>query len=224
VGVNGKGTKMAWIIKLKGGEVLTVNACRIQARGNQTVVLLDWAEVVLPDKRSFPVPQTPAEPPFPPTAPETCSICGDTREGYDRHGCYAPICPMDPISASQKPVQPVTPPAAPETRETALDPATNATRPAAARFTEYPETITGDVSPAFVELVMCVHPGQPCDSAVAALLCRQAYDLGKGEARRERLGGLVDATGSHLQASYLRAGADEIERLRRITKAAGRGN
>jgi hypothetical protein len=54
------------------------------------------------------------------------------------------------------------------------------------RFTEYPETIAGDVSPAFVEFVLKVHPGQPYDTATAALMCRQAYELGRREADYRR--------------------------------------
>lgn len=52
------------------------------------------------------------------------------------------------------------------------------------RFHEYPETITGDVSQEFVDFVKQVHPDQPYDSATAALMCRQAYDLGLKERQR----------------------------------------
>lgn len=49
------------------------------------------------------------------------------------------------------------------------------------RFAEYPETVAGDVSPAFIEFVLKVHPDQPYDSATVALMCRQAYELGRRE-------------------------------------------
>ncbi len=49
------------------------------------------------------------------------------------------------------------------------------------RFTQFPETIAGDVSAGFIEFVLKVHPSQPYDSATAALMCRQAYDLGRRE-------------------------------------------
>lgn len=56
-----------------------------------------------------------------------------------------------------------------------------------ARFHEHPETITGDVSQEFVEFAMRVHPSLPYDSATVALMCRQAYDLGRKE-RPKRTG------------------------------------
>lgn len=55
-----------------------------------------------------------------------------------------------------------------------------------ARFHEHPETITGDVSQAFIDFAKQVHPGQPYDSATAALMCRQAYDLGRKEGKPKR--------------------------------------
>jgi len=57
-------------------------------------------------------------------------------------------------------------------------------RSASQRFTEHPETIEGDVSAEFIELVMCIHPDQGYSSAEAALMCRQAYDLGRKENAR----------------------------------------
>jgi hypothetical protein len=57
----------------------------------------------------------------------------------------------------------------------------------AARFTEYPETIQGDVTPAFIEFVMKIHPSaQPYDSASVALMCRQAFELGRREAQQSQ--------------------------------------
>ena len=55
------------------------------------------------------------------------------------------------------------------------------------RFTQFPETIAGDVSAGFIEFVLKVHPSQPYDSATAALMCRQAYDLGRREAALQAL-------------------------------------
>lgn len=57
-----------------------------------------------------------------------------------------------------------------------------------ARFHEYPETVTGDVSQEFVDFVMRVHPSLPYDSATVALMCRQAYDLGRKEQQQKRMG------------------------------------
>jgi hypothetical protein len=57
----------------------------------------------------------------------------------------------------------------------------------AERFSEYPETVEGDVTPAFIEFVLKVHPGQPYDSAIVALMCRQAYELGRREAAHHSL-------------------------------------
>jgi hypothetical protein len=178
---------------------------------------------------------------------EICSTCGDTRERYDHYGCYAPVCPMDPVTASPPPVQPAPVPAAPSTHEpprTALDGDMAAvdeacerlsatcdgitrTRPSTHRFTEHPETISGDPTPAFIEFAMCIHPGQPYDSAETVWLCRQAYDLGKeeGSAEINRLNATIqgqrdvaDELREALGAIWVRfheRGA-EIERLRNV--------
>jgi len=55
------------------------------------------------------------------------------------------------------------------------------------RFIEYPETVAGDASPAFIEFASRVHPSQPYDSATAALMARQAYDLGRREVAAQML-------------------------------------
>jgi hypothetical protein len=51
------------------------------------------------------------------------------------------------------------------------------------RFTEYPTTVAGNVSHEFVEMALLIHPAQDYDSAMVALLCRQAYNLGKREGK-----------------------------------------
>ena len=51
------------------------------------------------------------------------------------------------------------------------------------RFPEFPETVDGDISPGLVEFLLRVHPDLPYSSAVTALICRQAYDLGRLDER-----------------------------------------
>ena len=42
---------MSWIIRLKAGEVITINGCRVQAPSDHNIKirLLDQADVVLPN-------------------------------------------------------------------------------------------------------------------------------------------------------------------------------
>jgi hypothetical protein len=51
------------------------------------------------------------------------------------------------------------------------------------RFTEHPETVEGEVSHEFITFLLHVHPDHPYSSEAAALLCRQAYDIGKRDGR-----------------------------------------
>jgi hypothetical protein len=51
------------------------------------------------------------------------------------------------------------------------------------RFTEHPETVIGNVSKEFIDFLLHIHPDPPYDSATAALMCRQAYDIGRREER-----------------------------------------
>jgi hypothetical protein len=49
------------------------------------------------------------------------------------------------------------------------------------RFPEHPETVIGNVSEEFINFLLQVHPDQDYNSATAALMCRQAYDIGREE-------------------------------------------
>lgn len=51
------------------------------------------------------------------------------------------------------------------------------------RFSNHPETVTGDVSAEFLDLIAHIHPDQDYPSEETALLCRYAYDLGCKEGR-----------------------------------------
>lgn len=63
---------------------------------------------------------------------------------------------------------------------------TEQARPVASLFPEHPETVHGDVSRRFVDLVLRVHPDEDYGSAETAMLCRTAYNLGLDEGRHGR--------------------------------------
>jgi hypothetical protein len=153
-----------------------------------------------------------------------------------KNGLMAALAALDTLGAPEKPVQPPTPPAAPSTHEppqTALDGDMAAVDEATTRLSATCDG-AGDLlaqlrDPDFRG------PMQHCRSwsDLDRLLDEAATEIERLRATKamalitptlpddmRHAADEDDATGNHLQASYLRAGADEIERLRQIEHEA----